>query len=213
MLLTVALTTMGVSYAVWTSVDGEATVGATDTANPSVTPELNYVWAKYFGYTILKDANGNNTNSVEVTEFYSDRFGESVGINLQEVYIPAEFWINAQSNQPIYTYEEKEIQRKANNLITYQVTSISNNLFKDTTLKELPITVYIPYGVESIKTGTFANLPNLEKVVFNNANSCSIDAYAFVNCPKLSSIVGTSITYTQGVSIIGCATSDVTNPQ
>lgn len=213
MLLTIALTTMGVSYAVWTSLDGEATVGATDTANPSVTPDLNYVWAKYFGYTILKDESGNNTNKVEINEFYSDEFNQSVGINSQEVYIPAEFWVNAQSNQPIYSYDEKEVQRKANNLITYQVVSVSNNLFKDTTLKELPVTVYIPYGVTDIKTGTFANLPNLEKVVFNNANPCTIEAYAFVNCIKLSSIVGTSISYAQGVSIVGCATSTVTAPQ
>ncbi len=210
-LLTIALTTMGVSYAVWTSADGDATVGATDTANPSVTPDLNYVWAKYFGYTVLDDADGNGANSVEITEFYSDKFDESVGINMQEVYIPAEFWVNATTKEPIYSYDEKEAQSKAKNLITYIVTSISNNLFKDTTLKELPTTIYIPYGVKRIKTGTFVGLRNLEKVVFNNNNQCYVDVYAFVNCEKLSKIVGTSVSITDGVSIVGCATNVVTS--
>lgn len=212
-LLSIAMTTMGFSYAVWTSPDGEGTGGDQSTATPSVTPDYNYVWAKYFGYRVLTDENGNLTNQVEVDEFYSDQFGESAGINLQDVYIPSEFWVKS-NGERIYTQEEKSRLDKETPgaYTTYQVTTISNTLFKDATLQELPVSVHIPESVTKIKASTFVNLKNLERVVFKNANPCEIEPYAFVNCPMLSVIEkgGQGDIIVGKTSILGCATSTIT---
>lgn len=207
-LIAVAVTTMGVSYAVWTSSDGTGS-GGQKTVSPSVTPYQNYVWAKYFGFEVIEG------NDVAVTEFYIDRFNDdasssdSVGINLQDVYIPDVFWEKADGSR-VYTLSEKDALDKANvEYTTYKVVKISNRLFKDSSLKELPVTIHIPQYVTSVATGAFTALPNLEKVVLHNDNLLSAEYGAFVNCPKLSVIQksGTGgVTLTDG-AILGCATN------
>lgn len=212
-LIIVAVTTMGVSYAVWTSTDGTGTGGET-TVSPSVTPYQNYVWAKYFGYEIIDADN----RYVAVTEFYSDAFADDtqsadggIGINLQDVYIPAEFWVEKASGKRIYTLSEKNALA-ADAVDTYYVTKVTNRVFKDSTLRELPVTVYIPEYVTTIATGAFSALPNLEKVVLHNNNLLTVEYGAFVNCPKLALIQKTGtggVDLTDG-AILGCATNAVT---
>lgn len=202
-LIAIAVTTMGVSYAVWTSNDGAGTGGET-TVSPSVTPYQNYVWAKYFGFEVIE---GNN---VAVTEFYSDLFSKdvsSIGINLQDVYIPDVFWVRKSDRTRIYTLSEKNALAE-DEVTTYFVTKITNRIFKDATLRELPVTIYIQGHVTSIATGAFTALPNLEKVVLYNDSLLTVEYGAFVNCPKLSVIQksGTGgVTLTEG-AILGCAT-------
>lgn len=200
-LIAIAVTTMGVSYAVWTSNDGAGTGGET-TVSPSVTPYQNYVWAKYFGFEVIE---GNN---VAVTEFYSDLFSKdvsSIGINLQDVYIPDVFWVRKSNGKRIYTLSEKNALAE-DEVTTYFVTKITNRIFKDATLRELPVTIYIQGHVTSIATGAFTALPNLEKVVLHNDNLLTVEYGAFVNCPKLSVIQqsGTGgVTIPDG-AILGC---------
>lgn len=202
-LIAIAVTTMGVSYAVWTSNDGAGTGGET-TVSPSVTPYQNYVWAKYFGFEVIE---GNN---VAVTEFYSDLFSKdvsSIGINLQDVYIPDVFWVRKSDGTRIYTLSEKNALAE-DEVTTYFVTKITNRIFKDSTLRELPVTIYIQGHVTSIATGAFTALPNLEKVVLHNDSLLAAEYGAFVNCPKLSVIQksGTGgVTLADG-AILGCAT-------
>lgn len=206
-LIAIAVTTMGVSYAVWTSNDGAGTGGET-TVSPSVTPYQNYVWAKYFGFEVIE---GNN---VAVTEFYIDRFNDdasssdSVGINLQDVYIPDVFWVRKSNGTRIYTLSEKNALAE-DEVTTYYVTRITNRIFKDATLRELPVTIYIQGHVTSIATGAFTALPNLEKVVLHNDNLLSVEYGAFVNCPKLSVIQqsGTGGVNLPDGAILGCATN------
>lgn len=208
-LIAIAVTTMGVSYAVWTSNDGAGTGGET-TVSPSVTPYQNYVWAKYFGFEVIE---GNN---VAVTEFYIDRFNDdasssdSVGINLQDVYIPDVFWEKADGSR-VYTLSEKDALDKENvEYTTYKVVKISNRLFKDSSLKELPVTIHIPQYVTSVATGAFVSLPNLEKVVFYNNQPVTVAMGAFVNCPKLTSIQkGTNEVNLLANAVIGCGTYSV----
>lgn len=210
-LIAIAVTTMGVSYAVWTSNDGAGTGGET-TVSPSVTPYQNYVWAKYFGFEVIEG------NDVAVTEFYIDRFNDdasssdSIGINLQDVYIPDVFWVRKSNGTRIYTLSEKNALAE-DEVTTYYVTRITNRIFKDATLRELPVTIYIQGHVTSIATGAFTALPNLEKVVLHNDNLLSVEYGAFVNCPKLSVIQksGTGgVTLTDG-AILGCATNKLSS--
>ena len=206
MLIAVAVTTMGVSYAVWTSSDGTGS-GGQKTVSPSVTPYQNYVWAKYFGFEVIEG------NDVAVTEFYIDRFNDdssssdSVGINLQDVYIPDVFWEKADGSR-VYTLSEKDALDKKNvEYTTYKVVKISNRLFKDSSLKELPVTIHIPQYVTSVATGAFVSLPNLEKVVFYNNQPVTVEMGAFVNCPKLTSIQkGTNEVNLLANAVIGCGT-------
>lgn len=210
-LIAIAVTTMGVSYAVWTSNDGAGTGGET-TVSPSVTPYQNYVWAKYFGFEVIE---GNN---VAVTEFYIDRFNDdasssdSVGINLQDVYIPDVFWVRKSNGTRIYTLSEKNALAE-DEVTTYYVTRITNRIFKDATLRELPVTIYIQGHVTAIATGAFTALPNLEKVVLHNDNLLSVEYGAFVNCPKLSVIQksGTGGVNLPDGAILGCATNKLSS--
>lgn len=210
-LIAIAVTTMGVSYAVWTSNDGAGTGGET-TVSPSVTPYQNYVWAKYFGFEVIEG------NDVAVTEFYIDRFNDdasssdSIGINLQDVYIPDVFWVRKSNGTRIYTLSEKNALAE-DEVTTYYVTRITNRIFKDATLRELPVTIYIQGHVTSIATGAFTALPNLEKVVLHNDSLLSVEYGAFVNCPKLSVIQksGTGgVTLPDG-AILGCATNKLSS--
>lgn len=107
----------------------------------------------------------------------------------------------------IYTLSEKNALAE-DEVTTYYVTRITNRIFKDATLRELPVTIYIQGHVTSIATGAFTALPNLEKVVLHNDNLLTVEYGAFVNCPKLSVIQksGTGgVTLPDG-AILGCAT-------
>ncbi len=183
-LFAVALSTMGVSYAIWTSPDGSIG-GGESTASPSVTPEQTYVWAKYFKGNVITVG---EKKYAEITTYYD----ANAGLNLSEVFIPNNIDINGKS---------------------YQVYRISNNVFADATLKNQPIAIHIPLNVCEIDAAAFASLPNLETVYFGNANKCTIGAYAFAGCSKLGKVynvkggnfevdatafVGTGITVTNG---------------
>lgn len=168
-LFAVAASTMGVSYAIWTSPDGSYG-GGESTASPSVTPDSNNVWAKYFNGNIIElfDNDGNKIagNWFEITTFYTDG-DDCQGLNLSDVYIPSKITIG-----------ETE----------YQVYRITNSIFADSTLKSLPVSIHIPTTVCEIDAAAFASLPNLETVYFENLNPCTIGAYAFAGCSKLATV-------------------------
>lgn len=159
-LFVIAVSTMGVSYAVWTSPDGTIG-GGQSTASPSVTPDNSYVWAKYFkGNVITVD----NHEYAELTTFYTD----DAGLNLSDVFIPNKITIEGND---------------------YQVYRIANSIFADSTLKSLPVTIHVSESIREIDDAAFANLPNLETVYFENTNVCTIGAFAFAGCPNLKTIV------------------------
>lgn len=193
MLVVVAVSTMGVSYAIWSSADG-LIEGGEEAKSPSASPDLeNYVFAKYCTYEVIDDK-----NNIRLTGFHTD----DVGINLSTVYIPNEIWVDNETNERINTKEEL-VER---NYTTYYVKSISNQFFSDTTLKELAVNIYIPANVESIEAYAFANLPNLECVYFLNKNTLSIADFAFIGCVKLSKIenlTGGNLLGTEN-AFIGC---------
>lgn len=168
-LFAVAASTMGVSYAIWTSPDGSYG-GGESTASPSVTPDSNNVWAKYFNGNIIelfdKDGNKIAGNWCEITTFYTDG-DDCQGLNLSDVYIPSKITIG-----------ETE----------YQVYRITNSIFADSTLKSLPVSIHIPTTVCEIDAAAFASLPNLETVYFENVNPCTIGEYAFAGCSKLTTV-------------------------
>lgn len=162
-LFVIAVSTMGVSYAVWTSPDGTIG-GGQSTASPSVTPDNSpdnsYVWAKYFkGNVITVDGK----EYAELTTFYTD----DAGLNLSDVFIPNNI-----------TIEGKD----------YQVYRITNGIFADATLKNLPIMVHIPSSVREIDDAAFAGLDNLETVYFANENVCTLGEFAFAGCSNLKNI-------------------------
>lgn len=159
-LFVIAVSTMGVSYAVWTSPDGTIG-GGQSTASPSVTPDNSYVWAKYFkGNVITVDGK----KYAELTTFYTD----DAGLNLSDVFIPNKITIEGND---------------------YQVYRIANSIFADSTLKSLPVTIHVSESIREIDDAAFANLPNLETVYFENTNVCTIGAFAFAGCPNLKTIV------------------------
>lgn len=168
-LFAVAASTMGVSYAIWTSPDGSYG-GGESTASPSVTPDSNNVWAKYFNGNIIElfDNDGNKIagNWFEITTFYTDG-DDCQGLNLSDVYIPSKITINKTE---------------------YQVYRITNSIFADSTLKSLPVSIHIPTTVCEIDAAAFASLPNLETVYFENLNPCTIGEYAFAGCSKLTTV-------------------------
>ncbi len=168
-LFAVAASTMGVSYAIWTSPDGSYG-GGESTASPSVTPDSNNVWAKYFNGNIIepydKDGSKIEGNWFEITTFYTDG-ADCQGLNLSDVYIPS-----------IITKGETK----------YQVYRITNSIFADSTLKSLPVSIHIPTTVCEIDAAAFASLPNLETVYFENLNPCTIGEYAFAGCSKLTTV-------------------------
>ena len=155
----IAVSTMGVSYAVWTSPDGTIG-GGQSTASPSVTPDNSYVWAKYFkGNVITVDGN----KYAELTTFYTD----DAGLNLSDVFIPN-----------IIKIGDKD----------YQVYRVTNGIFADATLKNLPVMVHIPSSVREIDDAAFAGLENLETVYFANDNVCTLGEFAFAGCSNLKNI-------------------------
>ena len=158
-LFVIAVSTMGVSYAVWTSPDGTIG-GGQSTASPSVTPDNSYVWAKYFkGNVITVDGE----EYAELATFYTD----DAGLNLSDVFIPNNITIEGTS---------------------YQVYRITNGIFADATLKNLPVVIHVPSSVREIDDAAFAGLENLETVYFANENVCTLGEFAFAGCSNLKNI-------------------------
>lgn len=234
-LVIVAVTTMGISYAIWTSSGTQS--GQTIDSDVAEPVTENNTWAKYFNYNVLSTAEDGKSGTIELTEFYhEDKENGSYGINLSDVYIPSQIWVKVysdKSEERINSKEEKESLEKqlqsgitsASNteggsteegsgentktistIRTYTVTSISNQVFKDATLKELAVKIYIPSTVTNIDAMAFANLPNLEYVEFmhTSGKTIAIADYAFVNCAKLSRLIingGVTITATSNAFI------------
>lgn len=150
------------------------------------------VWAKYFDGIIVNDT----THTAAVTAFHTDVYG----LNLETVIIPTDIDIDG---------------------VMYKVVEIRNSVFADTTLKQLPVTIYIPPTVTYINAMSFASLSNLTKVVFgvdeNGAgDACVVDDYAFMMCSKLTTVVtnGRSLTGVDGSALsassnafTGCSSS------
>lgn len=199
-LFIVAMTATGVSYAVWTSPEGSVSGEGTTTVSPSVNANEGYVWAKYFNFeTITEDG----IKYAAITTFYADG-AQAAGLNLADVYIPEEFWVKKDDGKRLYV---KDGLTAGKDYDVYKTKIITNRIFMDVTLKQLPVNVYIPSGVTKIETGAFSGLANLQKVVFYVANVCTIEPYAFVDCPKLTVVeqkTEGSIIGTKGVSFVSC---------
>ena len=205
-LFAVAVSAMGVSYAVWISPDGPIG-GGSSKASPSVTPDSNNVWAKYFNYKEIT-VEGLQGKHVEISTFYTDG-ADAQGLNLSDLYIPEVIWVEKGSNEVLATLDGVS----ENAYETYNVYRITNSIFADSSLKSLPVTIHIPANVCEIDDAAFAGLPNLQAVYFENRNRCTIGAYAFAGCSNLkyvynvrggivtpadTSFDGTKITVTDG---------------
>lgn len=198
-LFIVAMTATGVSYAVWTSPEGSVSGEGTTTVSPSVNANEGYVWAKYFNFETITEG---NIKYAAITTFYADG-AQAAGLNLADVYIPEEFWVKKDGTR---LYVKDELVAGVDYDV-YTTKIITNRIFMDVTLKQLPVNVYIPSGVTKIETGAFSGLANLQKVVFYVANTCTIEPYAFVDCPKLTVVeqkTEGSIDGTKGVSFVSC---------
>lgn len=198
-LFIVAMTATGVSYAVWTSPEGSVSGEGTTTVSPSVNANEGYVWAKYFNFETITEG---NIKYAAITTFYADG-AQAAGLNLADVYIPEEFWVKKDDGKRLYVKDELV----GVDYDVYTTKIITNRIFMDVTLKQLPVNVYIPSGVTKIETGAFSGLANLQKVVFYVANVCTIEQYAFVDCPKLTVVEKKSegtIDGTKGLSFVSC---------
>ena len=159
-LFAIAASTMGISYAIRTSPDGSIG-GGESTASPSVTPDANNVWAKYFkGNVITVDGQ----EYAEITTYYD----ADAGLALSDIFIPN--IIDIEGN-------------------LYAVYRITNSIFADSTLTTQPVKIHIPSNVRELDDAAFASLPNLETVYFANANTCTIGSFAFAGCAKLSKLI------------------------
>lgn len=199
-LFIVAMTATGVSYAVWTSPEGSVSGEGTTTVSPSVNANEGYVWAKYFNFETITEG---NIKYAAITTFYADG-AQAAGLNLADVYIPEEFWVKKDDGTRLYV---KDGLTAGKDYDVYKTKIITNRIFMDVTLKQLPVNVYIPSGVTKIETGAFSGLVNLKKVVFYVANVCTIEQYAFVDCPKLTFVEKKSegtISGTKGLSFVSC---------
>lgn len=199
-LFIVAMTATGVSYAVWTSPEGSVSGEGTTTVSPSVNANEGYVWAKYFNFETITEG---NIKYAAITTFYADG-AQAAGLNLADVYIPEEFWVEKDGTR-LYVKDDHLVAGKDYDVYTTKI--ITNRIFMDVTLKQLPVNVYIPSGVTKIETGAFSGLANLKKVVFYVANTCTIEPYAFVDCPKLTVVEQKTegkISGLKGVSFVSC---------
>lgn len=176
-LLIVAVSTVGVSFALWTNQGG---IGeGNNSVSPTVIADEQYVWAKYFNVETYQEG---EHNFAVIGTFYD----ANAGVNLEDVIIPELFDIDGTK---------------------YQTYRISNKIFMDSTLKKLPVTIYIPRSVMQIDAMAFANLPNLKKVVFlggGELGTCNIDAYAFAGCKNLVSVEGERNIKYSDTAFIGC---------
>lgn len=200
-LFIVAMTATGVSYAVWTSPEGSVSGEGTTTVSPSINANEGYVWAKYFNFETITEG---NIKYAAITTFYADG-AQAAGLNLADVYIPEEFWVKKDGTR-LYV---KDGLVAGVDYDVYTTKIITNRIFMDVTLKQLPVNVYIPSGVTKIETGAFSGLANLQKVVFYVANVCTIEQYAFVDCPKLTVVEQKTegrIDGTKGLSFVSCGT-------
>lgn len=198
-LFIVAMTATGVSYAVWTSPEGSVSGEGTTTVSPSVNANEGYVWAKYFNFETITEG---NIKYAAITTFYADG-AQAAGLNLADVYIPEEFWVKKDDGKRLYVKDELV----GVDYDVYKTKIITNRIFMDVTLKQLPVNVYIPSGVTKIETGAFSGLANLQKVVFYVANTCTIEPYAFVDCPKLTVVEQKTegkISGKKGLSFVSC---------
>lgn len=198
-LFIVAMTATGVSYAVWTSPEGSVSGEGTTTVSPSVNANEGYVWAKYFNFETITE---EGIKYAAITTFYADG-AQAAGLNLADVYIPEEFWVKKDDGKRLYVKDELV----GVDYDVYKTKIITNRIFMDVTLKQLPVNVYIPSGVTKIETGAFSGLANLKKVVFYVANTCTIEPYAFVDCPKLTVVEQKTegkISGMKGVSFVSC---------
>ena len=207
-LIVLAVATTGVSYAVWTSPEGDIGEGTT-TVSPSVSANEGYIWAKYFNFDVIEE--GESGNYVSVTTFYADG-AQAAGLNLQRIVIPQEFWVKTDGTR-LYVKDQLKGLVAGVDYKIYVTKSISNQVFMDATLKQLPVSVYIPSGVTNIETGAFWGLANLTTVVFENTQPCTVQAYAFVDCPNLvtvdlSSSVG-KITGFKDTSFVNCGINPI----
>ncbi len=199
-LVIVAVTTVGVSLALWTKPGG---IGGDsgNSVSPSVAPIDEYVWAKYFQYKIETVTEGDKTTEYAVvTKFYTD----SIGINLEDVVIPSRF-----VSDETYTYIDKDGNEQTANKV-YPTYRISGQVFMDTTLKKLPVTVYIPSSVMHIDSFAFGNLPNLRKVVFlggEEKQACNIGDYAFAFCQNLIEVQSERDLVGNTNAFVGCKTT------
>lgn len=201
-LFIVAMTATGVSYAVWTSPEGSVSGEGTTTVSPSVNANEGYVWAKYFNFETITEG---NIKYAAITTFYADG-AQAAGLNLADVYIPEVFWVKKDGTR-LYVKDELAKLTAGKDYDVYTTKIITNRIFMDVTLKQLPVNVYIPSGVTKIETGAFSGLANLQKVVFYVANVCTIEPYAFVDCPKLTVVEKKSegtISGTKGLSFVSC---------
>lgn len=198
-LFIVAMTATGVSYAVWTSPEGSVSGEGTTTVSPSVNANEGYVWAKYFNFETITEG---DIKYAAITTFYADG-AQAAGLNLADVYIPEEFWVKKDDGKRLYVNDELV----GVDYDVYKTKIITNRIFMDVTLKQLPVNMYIPSGVTKIETGAFSGLANLQKVVFYVANVCTIEQYAFVDCPKLTVVEKKSegtISGKKGLSFVSC---------
>lgn len=203
-LFIVAMTATGVSYAVWTSPEGSVSGEGTTTVSPSVNANEGYVWAKYFNFETITEG---NIKYAAITTFYADG-AQAAGLNLADVYIPEEFWVKKDDGKRLYVKDELV----GVDYDVYKTKIITNRIFMDVTLKQLPVNVYIPSGVTKIETGAFSGLANLQKVVFYVANDCTIEPYAFVDCPKLTVVeqkTEGSLRGTKGLSFVACGVDPI----
>lgn len=203
-LFIVAMTATGVSYAVWTSPEGSVSGEGTTTVSPSVNANEGYVWAKYFNFETITEG---NIKYAAITTFYADG-AQAAGLNLADVYIPEVFWVKKDGTR-LYV---KDGLVAGVDYDVYTTKIITNRIFMDVTLKQLPVNVYIPSGVTKIETGAFSGLANLQKVVFYVANVCTIEQYAFVDCPKLTVVeqkTEGTLNGTKGLSFVACGVDPI----
>lgn len=137
--------------------------GSGTTVAPATDSSPNWnAWAKYFDGEIISE----DLHTARLTTFHGDAYG----LNLETVIIPLNIKINGTE---------------------YTVTEIGNQVFADSTLKELPTAIRISPQVERISTFAFANLPNLVEVEFGVDESgaganCVLENYAFMMSENLA---------------------------
>ena len=151
--------------------------GAGNTVAPAAdsSPDWN-AWGKYFDGEIISE----DLHTARLTTFH----GDSYGLNLETVIIPQNIKING---------------------VEYTVTEIGNQIFADSTLKELPTAVRISPNVERVESMAFANLPNLVEVEFGAGDAaCVLEDFAFMMSESLASIK------TNGRSLIDASGTTVT---
>lgn len=154
--------------------------GAGNTVAPAAdsSPDWN-AWGKYFDGEIISE----DLHTARLTNFH----GDSYGLNLETVIIPQNIKING---------------------VEYTVTEIGNQIFADSTLKELPTAVRISPNVERVESMAFANLPNLVEVEFGADDAgvaCVLEDFAFMMSENLVSVK------TNGRSLIDVSGATVTS--